>query len=212
MQDHEDIAKLRTNPKEWEREDVWQKLWGSATMAAKRKLQNVSPANVDDIAIQSIRRVIARLPNIPNIRKFGELRAFTTSVAYQLAITHLRQILGPERGGGRIGPFDGNGDDLPDDKQLSPADYLVIEERARLVKRTLKELKPLNRSILCDFFLEGMKQKEIAAKYDMPIGSVGVYIQRGLKEARGLLENDAKLLEDLRSTISLRLLVLIFLA
>lgn len=212
MQDHEDIANLRTDPKEWDRGDVWQKLWYSATMAASRKLQKVSPAHVDDIAIQSIRRVIARLPNMPNIQKFGELRAFTTSVAYHLAISHLRQILGPERGGGKIGALNGNEDQLPDDKQISPADYLQIEERTRLVKRTLEELKPLNRKILCDFFLEGLKQKEIAAKHDMPIGTVGVYIQRALKEARGLLENDAKLLEDIRSTISLSVLVLIFLA
>lgn len=202
---------MRTDPKEWERTDVWQKLWGSATMAANRKLYSVSPAHVDDIAIQSINRVIERLPNIPNIRKFGELRAFTTSVAYHLAITHLRQILGPDRGGGRVGPLDGNEDQQLDEKQISPADYLQIEERAWLVNRTLGKLKSLNRNLLYDFFLDGMKQKELATKYDMPIGTVGVYIQRALKEAKGCLENE-NLLEEARSTIGLSVLVLIFLA
>ncbi len=211
MEDHEDIDRLRTDPKEWERTDVWQKLWGSAKMAANRKLHSASPAHVEDIAIQSINRVMERLPHSPNIRKFGELRAFTTSVAYHLAITHLRQILGPERGGGRVGAFDGNEDQQPDDKQISAAEYLQIEERAWLVNRTLDKLKSLNRNLLYDFFLDGMKQKEIAAKYDMPIGTVGVYIQRALKEARGCLENDANLLEDARSTIGLSILVLIFL-
>ena len=161
MENHEDIASLRTDPKEWERADVWQKLWGSATMAANRKLYSVSPAHVDDIAIQSINRVIERLPNSPNIRKFGELRAFTTSVAYHLAITHLRQILGPEHGGGRVVPLEGNEAQHPDEKQISPAEYLQIEERALLVNRTLDKLKTVNRNLLYDFFLDGMKQKEI---------------------------------------------------
>lgn len=203
MEDDEDITPLRTNPKAWERTDVWPKLWGSATMAASRKLHHRSPAHVEDIAIQSITKVIERLPDCPNIKKFGELRAFTTSIAYHLAISHLRQIFGPERGGGKIEPLDEAAEQRADEKQISPDEYLQIEERAWLVTRTLQKLKPQNRNLLYDFFLNGLKQKEIANKYDMPIGTVGVYIQRALKETRIFIENDLRLLEDVRSAIGL---------
>lgn len=181
-------------------------------MAAHRKLHSVSPSHVDDIAIQSISRVMKRLPDYPNIRKFGELRAFTASVSYHLAISHLRQVLGPDQGGGKLGSLNGEEDLLSDENQISAADYLQIEERAQLINRTLDSLKPLNRNLLYDFFIEGMKQKEIAAKYEKPIGTVGVYIQRALKEARDVLKNDEKFLEEVRSTFGLSVLTLIFLA
>lgn len=212
MEDYEDMERLRTDPKEWERVDVWQKLWGSATMAARRKLAIANSGDVEDIAIQSIKTVMEELSNRPEIRKFGELRAFTTSVAYHLAISHLRQVLSSKHGGGKVGRLEENVDQLLDDRQISPADHLQIKERTLLVIRVLDKLKSQNRILLYDFFLNGMKQKEIAAKYDMPIGTVGVYIQRALKEVKTCLNNDAHLLEDIRSTVGLTVLMLILLA
>ena len=208
MDDQEDITRLRNDPKEWERTDVWQKLWGSATMAASRKLQWKSPEYVDDIAIQSITRVIEKLPASPNIHKFGELRAFTASIAYHLSISHLRKALGPEQGGGKVDPLEAAGRQT-DENQISPTEYLQIEERAQLVTRTLTKLKPLNRKLLYDRYLDGMKLRDVASKYNMPIGTVGVYIQRALQEVRGYMEDDPVLLEGVRPPIVLILIFLI---
>lgn len=208
MDDQEDITRLRTDPKEWERTDVWQKLWGSATMAASRKLQWKSPDYVDDIAIQSITRVIEKLPVNPDIHKFGELRAFTASIAYHLSISHLRKVLGPEQGGGKFDPLDAT-DEKEDKNQISPTQYLQIQERRQLVTRTLTKLKPLNRNLLYDRYLDGMKIKDVASKYKMPIGTVGVYIQRALQEVRDYMDDDPVLLEGVRPPLVLILIFLI---
>lgn len=210
VDDQEDITRLRTDPKEWERSAVWQKLWGSATMAASQKLQWKSPEYVDDIAIQSIMRVIRKLPLYPDIHKFHELRAFTARIAKDLSISHLRKLLGPEQGGGKFDVFDDEKHDREEEPFL--ADKYLFKERTYLILKMLNKLMPLNRKLLNDFFLHGMKQKEIADKYDMPIGTVGVYIQRALKEARGCLEYDKMLLDDIRSTLHMVILVLIFLS
>ncbi len=49
---------------------------------------------------------------------------------------------------------------------------------------TLAELKPPLGEILSDFFLHGLRYEEIARKRGVAVGSVGVYLKRGLEAMR----------------------------
>jgi DNA-directed RNA polymerase specialized sigma24 family protein len=55
---------------------------------------------------------------------------------------------------------------------------------------SLKELKPPQGEILADFFLHGLRYEEIAKKRAVAVGSVGVYLKRGLEVMRRIWERD----------------------
>lgn len=197
MEDHEDISCLRIDPKAWDRQDVWQKLWGSAVMKASRRLNRVSPGQVEDIAIESITKMIEELPHYPKIRTFGELRAFTTVVADRLALSHLRSLRTDEVA------FTEEVEDV-----MTPAARLQIKNFIQVVISFLAKLKPEKRNLLYDFHLHGLRHKEIAAKYHKPIGNVGSDIKRALEEARECLPDYLELRNEFHSLLGLHVWLL----
>ena len=66
----------------------------------------------------------------------------------------------------------------------SPLDLLAEKELAARLQQSLVELKPPLGEILSDFFLHGLRYEEIAKKRGMAVGSVGVYLKRGLEAMR----------------------------
>ena len=74
--------------------------------------------------------------------------------------------------------------DCPDPTANSPLAALEQKEVAERLSQTLSKLKPPQGAILTDFFLNGLSYEEIARKHGIPIGSVGVYLKRGLETLR----------------------------
>jgi len=52
------------------------------------------------------------------------------------------------------------------------------------LRELLAELKPPQGEILADFFLWNLSYQEIAKKRGVAVGSVGVYLKRGLETLR----------------------------
>jgi RNA polymerase sigma-70 factor (ECF subfamily) len=74
--------------------------------------------------------------------------------------------------------------DCPDPTADSPLAALEQKEVAECLSRMLSELKPPQGVVLRDFFLDGLSYEGIARKHGIPIGSVGVYLKRGLETLR----------------------------
>jgi RNA polymerase sigma-70 factor (ECF subfamily) len=74
--------------------------------------------------------------------------------------------------------------DCPDPAADSPLAALEQKELAERLSRTLSKLKPPQGAVLTDFFPQGLSYEGIARKHGLPIGSVGVYIRRGLETLR----------------------------
>ena len=74
--------------------------------------------------------------------------------------------------------------DCPDPTADSPLAALERKDVAECLSRTLSKLKPPQGAVLTDFFLSGLSYEGIARKHGMPIGSVGVYLKRGLVTLR----------------------------
>ena len=66
----------------------------------------------------------------------------------------------------------------------SPLAELEQRELAQGISRALAELKPPLGEILSDFYLHSLRYEEIARKHGLAVGSVGVYLQRGLEAIR----------------------------
>ena len=74
--------------------------------------------------------------------------------------------------------------DCPDLTADSPLAALEQKELAERLSGTLSELKPPQGVVLMDFFLNGLSYEGIARKHGIAIGSVGVYLKRGLETLR----------------------------
>jgi DNA-directed RNA polymerase specialized sigma24 family protein len=66
----------------------------------------------------------------------------------------------------------------------SPLAELEQMELAERLGKSLADLKPPMGEILADFFLHGLRYEEIAKRRGVAIGSVGVYLKRGLEAMR----------------------------
>lgn len=72
-------------------------------------------------------------------------------------------------------------------------------ELAALLGQLQESLKAEHASILSDFFLQALSYEQIAAKHGVAIGSVGVYLKRGLDVMRKSTAQDPKLLKELEA-------------
>lgn len=76
------------------------------------------------------------------------------------------------------------GFDPKDERQERP-DALVLQgENALILAEALKQVPEHYRDVVEDFYLEGFTQQEIADRHGLKIGSIGVYVDRGLKALR----------------------------
>ena len=110
------------------------------------------------------------------------------SIAHHRAVSLLREQFAKKRGAGRTESLEAvqeaNMADCPDPAANSPLAALEQKELAERLSGTLSDLKPPQGAVLTDFFLNGLSYEGIARKRGIPIGSVGVYLKRGLETLR----------------------------
>jgi RNA polymerase sigma-70 factor (ECF subfamily) len=110
------------------------------------------------------------------------------SIAHHRAVSLLRERFAKKRGEGRTGSSEAVQGaaviDCPDPTANSPLAALEQKELAECLSRTISKLKPPQGAVLKDFFLDGLSYEGIARKHGIPIGSVGVYLKRGLETLR----------------------------
>lgn len=78
----------------------------------------------------------------------------------------------------------------------NPLEILIEEERARLLRTAVSELRPVDRSALDAFYLRDLSIKEVAAEAERPIGTIKRRLHDGRKRLRdslppSLLEQEA---------------------
>jgi RNA polymerase sigma-70 factor (ECF subfamily) len=78
-------------------------------------------------------------------------------------------------------------DDEPVDQHPRPDETLSWNERSRVVRRALGELEKVPRALIAAAFFGGLTHREIAARFDLPLGTVKTKIRRGLLHLRGKL-------------------------
>jgi RNA polymerase sigma factor (sigma-70 family) len=151
----------------------------------KLKLQPHVPNEVEDVAIESIEQLVEKVPKVKSVE---ELRPLAASIAHHRAVSLLRERFAKKRGEGKTGSLDVQTqggviqNELPSSD--SPLEDLEQAELAQRLGKSLAELKPPMGEILSDFFLQRLRYEEIADKRGVAVGSVGVYLKRGLEAMR----------------------------
>ena len=137
------------------------------------------------MAIESIEQLVDKVPGVKSVE---ELKALAASIAHNRAVSLLRERFAKKRGEGKTDSLDaqlegGISQNEPTTSH-SPLDDLEQVEWALRLGKSLAELKPPMGEILSDFFLHGLRYEEIANKRSVAVGSVGVYLKRGLEAMR----------------------------
>jgi RNA polymerase sigma factor (sigma-70 family) len=180
-------------------DEAFRRLYPAAFAAARHPLASLTPAEAEDIAIEALTLL---MPKVKQVREFDELRLLVITIASRKAISEKRRQLADKRGGGDVTSLDGLRDD--ETIRFEPAEEILqhlapgdLRELARLLDAALAGLDPRQAELVRDFLMHHLSYKELAAKYKMPIGSVGVSLARSLDKIRAQLRATPKLWKEL---------------
>jgi len=198
--DRELLAALRCGDDEaWD--EAFRRLYPSAFAAARHPLAALTPTEAEDIAIEALTLL---LPKVDKVAEFDELRLLVVTIASRKAISERRRQLADKRGGGDLTSLDAMQDD--ENLRFEPPEQLTgnlnptdLRELSRLLDAALSGLEPRQADLLRDFLMHHLPYKELAEKYRMPMGSVGVNLARGLEKVRTHLQTNPKLWKELNA-------------
>ena len=168
---------------EWNGAIDW--LWPTVFAVAQLKLQPYFPNEIEDVAIEALEELVEK---VRAVKSSEELKPLAASIAHHRAVSLLRERFAKKRGEGKTESLDalteyGETKHEPASGDSPQAD-LEQRELAERLGKSLAELKPPLGEILSDFFLHGLRYEEIAKKRGVAVGSVGVYLKRGLEAMR----------------------------
>lgn len=182
-------------------EEAFRRLYPSAFAAARHPLAALTPSEAEDMAIEALTLL---LPKVNQVAAFDELRLLVITIASRKAISEKRRQLADKRGGGEVASLDAMQDD--ENLRFEPAEQLTgrlsptdLRELSRLLDAALAGLEPRHADLLRDFLVHHRPYKELAEKYRMPMGSVGVNLARGLEKVRAHLKTNPTLWKELSS-------------
>jgi len=182
----------------WDQAFRW--LWPTAFAVAQLKLESFLPEDIEDVAIESLEELVEKVKDIHEVE---ELKPLTASIAHHRAISRLREHFAKKRGGGQTESLEARRDAGTSDCDPaggdSPLDELGQTELAVLLGEIQTDLKPEQRAIISDSFLHGLSYDRIAAKHGVALGSVGVYLKRGLEGIRRCGARHPELLKELEA-------------
>ena len=196
--DRELLAALQRGDDEaWD--EAFRRLYPAAFAAARHPLASLTPSEAEDIAIEALTLL---LPKVKQVAEFDELRLLVVTIASRKAISEKRRQLAAKRGGGDLTSLDAMQDD--ETIRFEAAEQLIshlngtdLRELSRLLDAALSGLEPRHADLLRDFLVHHLSYKELAEKYRMPIGSVGVSLARSLDKIRAQLQTVPKLWKEL---------------
>jgi len=191
-------ALRRGDPEAWDAAFRW--LWPVAFAVAELKLAPFLPGDVEDVAIETLEEIVDKVREVDRVE---ELKPLAASIAHNLSVSRMRERFAKKRGAGQIESLEALQSDGSDPDELaegaSPLAGLEQTELADLLAEIQSELKADQRTVLGDYFLRGLSYEEIARKHGLAIGSVGVYLKRGLEAIRKLGARHPKLMKELEA-------------
>ena len=182
----------------WDEAFHW--LWPTVFAVAQLKLQPFLPADIEDVAIEALEELVGKVREIKSVE---ELKPLAASIAHNRAVSRLRERYAAKRGAGQTESLDALQDNEENPFDPANGDSTLADlgqmDLARLLGELQAEIKPEQRAIVADFFLNELSYEQISAKHRVATGTVGVYLKRGLDAIRQAGQRHPKLLKELEA-------------
>ena len=136
----------------------------------------------EDIVVETMTRAYRSLGTLA---PHSTLRPWLLRVAMNLAYSHL--------GRRRLPSLSLEANDVDEERTddvASPADLAELAERRRTVLAAIEDLRPHQRAIVVLAYLEELRLSEVAARLDIPLGTVKSRLNAALRELRDRLGGD----------------------
>lgn len=188
------LQKLRAgDPESWD--EVYRRLHPVAYEAARSRLGNDFRTECEDIAVETLGEILRKGADVESE---DGLKPLAVAIARNKATDRLRRFLAAKRGGNKVQSLDalpesGPGGESPEDF----LDHLTARELRDLLISLSEEVKKEYRIVLGDHYFEHLSHSEIAEKRRIAVGSVGVYVQRGLAAMRAAIRRRPKMKAEL---------------
>lgn len=181
-------------------DEAFRRLYPCAFAAAQHPSAALSPSDAEDIAIEALSQLAGK---VAEVKRFEELKALTVTIAVRRAISLQRKRYAEKRGANQTVSLDQmkentKGQFEPPDRETEDLNASDLLELTALLKQALAGVDPLTANLIRDNLLTGMPYKELAQKYAIPIGTVGVNLGRGLGKVRARLSQSPGLLKEMR--------------
>jgi DNA-directed RNA polymerase specialized sigma24 family protein len=173
-------------------DEAFRRLYPPAFAAARHPLASLTPTEAEDVAVEALTLL---LPKVKEVAAFDELRLLVITIASRKAISEKRRQLADKRGGGDLTSLDALRDD--ENIRFEPAEQLASRFTSTDLRDLGRLLEPRQADLVRDFLVHHLPYKDLAQKYKMPIGSVGVSLARSLEKIRTRLQGQPKLLKEL---------------
>jgi len=166
----------------WDRAFQW--LWPTAYAVARNKLFK-SPDEVQDIAIESITKLIRHVSKVGRVE---ELKAILAKITHDECVGYIRRHEALKRGEGNVQSLDQLLEETGDHfAGSSVSEDFGNRDLIQLIMDLAEQLKPKEKLVFEEFHLNGLNYEDISNKHGIPQGSIGVYLKRAIETLRGLL-------------------------
>ncbi|NBV23917.1 MAG: hypothetical protein EBS05_18615 [Proteobacteria bacterium] len=205
-----DLAKLKARDEaEWER--AWPTLIQAGLDAAGAFWSTMGNLDEGDFAQAAIIKVYERRANFASFKHMCKFVAKTTKNAI---LDELKKRKRLKHGGGKVGRPDqvglgdvgiGDvsepGDDLsawvPYQKKMRADEALNQRQMADLVQSAFLRIDRRYGQVVWDKFIEQLKDRQVAKRRGLAVGSIGTYVDRGLKALLKFLPEREKVFDDI---------------
>lgn len=203
-----DIEKLKASDEdEWGK--AWKPLYRAGRNVARGYKDSLGSDERDDFIIQAVTKAHQR---IQKFKSFDHLCKFVATTTKNGIRDELKRRKTAKRGGGQVQSLEalrrkfgadtdapGPGDDrtrcdIADQRRMVPDEAAHLLILADMLENAFKRIDVRYGNVVWDFYIERFTQKEIAKKRGLRLGSVGVYLKRGLDEMREFMPERDKTL------------------
>jgi len=182
-------------PDAWK--EVFSRTYPVAFDAARVRLGDTLRTECEDVAIEALAEIVGK---VESLESENELKPLVAAIAHNIATDKLRKLYAAKRGRNKVESLEAlvDADNLQvvEVTDASGLDELTIKELGELLTELGSKVKKEYRIVLRDHFFDQLSYNQIAEKHGISVGSVGVYIQRGLSALKTVISRSPKLKDE----------------
>ena len=170
---------------------VYEWLWPKALAVASNKLRFSTSTDAEDVASIALQQLV---DHVEKVSATEDLLPLTLAITHNQTVQLIRYNKAEKRD---VRATDSLGEfDVP--APSASLSELDLQELRTLIESLQKTLSPKAASVLGDFYLKGLTQREIAERNKLALNSVGVNITRSLQRIRDVLGKNPALMKEIQ--------------
>jgi RNA polymerase sigma-70 factor, ECF subfamily len=186
---YENLVKLLAADLDRHYDELVSLFWQQLSVFVLRRTRHFQ--DTEDIIQETFMRAYLALERYPGERiETLKVRPWLYKIAWSVYCNHT--------GRGKLplmvpleAPDDGPYLEPEEDARMQPEAVFEQAEQRRELEALIEKLSPHYRDLVSLYYFEELSQKEIAEVLNLPLGTVKVYIHRGIRQLRKLLDDQS---------------------